>query len=281
MTWLKDLNEFFKERLSNPFFFTFAFFWIIWNWQGIAYFFYSTDDILFRLGCINDTYVDIYRNLLYPLALAIASIILSNGFFLIVEFLPDKFIFKRKKRLYKRLENQFLEKEKVAIAEAKYNIARTEAKTIEELKLQVTTLESTVSKYSKEKSSLDNRINDLLSDINIKTQYIGKLERSVNTETIDRVKLTSFITEVLKIILNINTLDNETIHSMYKQIDESTRNKFYEYYHFKDDLDSELKNFLISNKVNKGYELVPLILIYDFLTKFKTNQHGTSIDKTP
>lgn len=133
MTWIKDFMEFLKERLSNPFLMTFLFFWVIWNWQGLAFFIYSTDDIICKLEYINTFYVDLYKNLIWPLAFAVGSILLSNIFYFGLEYLSNSFVLKRKKSLFKRLTEEFQSKEDLARAEANYNIAKTEARTIDEL----------------------------------------------------------------------------------------------------------------------------------------------------
>ncbi|MCH7396553.1 hypothetical protein MM236_01075 [Belliella sp. DSM 107340] len=202
MTWLKDLNEFFKERLSNPFFFTFLFLWLVWNWQGIAYFVYSNQEVSYRLKHINENYIDIWTNLLNPLGVAIIVIIVSNGFFLLVEYFPDKLILKRKERLYERLAKQFKEKEKVAEAEFKYNLLKTKAIKVDQL---------------------NSEIEDLRRNIDIKDAEIERirtfstnLQEENNTNKTKISQLTTANTSVQNQLMN-EKLINDNVRDLIKE----------------------------------------------------------------
>ncbi|SIS88499.1 hypothetical protein [Belliella pelovolcani] len=257
MTWLKDLNEFFKERLSNPFFFTFVFFWIIWNWQGVAYFIYSNDDILFRLGCINDTFVDINRNIIYPGVLAISTIILSNGFFLLVEFLPDKLILLRKKRLYNRLKLQFDEKQKVAEAEFNYNLKKNNAKTVEELNNEITHLKKTIELNEKEFETIRNDNNTLRLELNKITDSENELKKefkSVQTQLMNERIIINNIKDLLKEWIDLYNIDDDQ---------QQSKTFFLEDY-----INSDLLKVLFKNNQFKGERTKNL---KEFLSRFDNN----------
>lgn len=215
MTWTKDFMEFLKERLSNPFLMTFLFFWVIWNWQGLAFFIYSGDDIISKLQYINDYYVDLYKNLIWPLVFAIGSILLSNIFYFGLEYLTNSFVLKRKQSLYKRLTKQFESKENLAKAEANYSIAKTKAKTIDELNnrieergQEIESLRGLIDQLEKQKTELSLNLNSE-KESHLITKNILADKR------ITELKVKRFINDWFEILLEKDEQEhiNHQIHS--------------------------------------------------------------------
>ncbi|MDO8966367.1 hypothetical protein [Algoriphagus sp.] len=229
MTWIKDFMEFLKERLSNPFLMTFLFFWVIWNWQGLVFFIYSKDDIVTNLQYINSNYADIYRNLIYPLAFAIVSILISNIFYLGLEYLTNSFVLKRKKTLFSRLTEEFNSKEDLAKAEAKYNIAKTEARTIDELNSRIGEREKEIESFKELVNELERQKSELSSSLNSEKQSHLETKNILQHNKDVELKLKRFINDWFEIQLkndekeyishqiHSNIIDNDLVKKAFKE----------------------------------------------------------------
>lgn len=65
-----------KDRVTNPILGAFVISWLIFNWDAIACFLYSTEDIEYRISCAKE-YTNLTKLLCYPLT---SAIVLNVGF---------------------------------------------------------------------------------------------------------------------------------------------------------------------------------------------------------
>ncbi|MCE7058154.1 hypothetical protein LZF95_25955 [Algoriphagus sp. AGSA1] len=229
MTWIKDFMEFLKERLSNPFLITFLFFWIIWNWQGLVFFIYSEDDIIYKIQYINAHYVDLNKNLIWPLVFAIGSILLSNIFYFGLEYLTNSFVLKRKQSLFKRLTEEFQSKEELARAEANYNIAKSEARTIDELNNRIEESEQEIESYRILVDEIEKQRSELSSNLNSEKQSHLETKNVLAQKKEIELKIKRFINDWLEILIEIdeqeyiyhqrhfNIIDNDLVKKVFKE----------------------------------------------------------------
>ncbi|MCH7396554.1 hypothetical protein MM236_01080 [Belliella sp. DSM 107340] len=205
MSWVNDILKFLKERVSNPFFTTFLFFWIIWNWKGIAYFIYSKDDIKDTLNYIVLNYKDWNYNLIYPIVFTIVSILISDIIYFALEYSTNYFSLKRIKKNSDKLKEEYTFRKDYAVEQAQFELALKGVKTIDELKEQVEfhqeeikTLNSTilnlnanVNEKSTEIKEITNREVDLIEKLKLKNEEFNNLEaqsESFKREIINFIK---------------------------------------------------------------------------------------------
>jgi hypothetical protein len=72
---LNSIYDTYKDRLKNPFFRSFLFSWIAFNWKPLSIIIVSKDSIYHRIEVIETCYDPNWYNLIIPLAIAIAYIL--------------------------------------------------------------------------------------------------------------------------------------------------------------------------------------------------------------
>lgn len=244
MTWIKDFMEFLKERLSNPFLMTFLLFWVIWNWQGLAFFIYSEDDIVTKLQYISANYVDLYKNLIWPLVFAIVSILISNIFYFGLEYLTNNFVLKRKQTLFSRLTEEFKSKENLAKAEAKYNIAKTEARTIDELNNRIEEREKEIESSKELVNELERQKSELSSSLNSEKQSHLETKNILLHKKEIELKIKRFINDWFEILIKNDEHEHVHHQRLSNIIDNDIVKKAFKEHMFNGELDNKIKEHL-------------------------------------
>lgn len=169
MVSFKEVNDYFSERLKNPFSFNLIVIWIAWNWKGVSYFLLSSSPIEIRLICVYDYYTDFWYNFGIPILFAFFSLPVINAILWLIEIINKKLIVERKKLLYNRLtiENQGKEawtESKVALRRIKKNV-----KEIEELEKEKESLQT-------KNDELKSNYGDLQEKVTIAQERLKELE---------------------------------------------------------------------------------------------------------
>jgi len=71
----KSIQSVLYERVRSPFSGAFFFSWIVWNWKLIFYLIFSNVLINDRIKFVDENYINIYNNLIYPFASTVFLIV--------------------------------------------------------------------------------------------------------------------------------------------------------------------------------------------------------------
>tara|TARA_B110000211_G_C13946791_1_gene494264 strand:- start:153 stop:812 length:660 start_codon:yes stop_codon:yes gene_type:complete len=123
-----SIYDTYKDRLKNPLFRSFLFSWIAFNWKPLSIIIVSKDSIYHRIEVIKTCYDPNWYNLIIPLAIAIAYILLLPYVMLGLDKLTFFAITRRRKintkiRLNALTDEKNLIEEKEKIEESKKDLA--------------------------------------------------------------------------------------------------------------------------------------------------------------
>lgn len=154
ITESKEFFEVIKERLRNPFYGHFIFFWILINWRPLFIILDFKTSIIDRITLIDENFVSVFYNLLIPFALAVVSYIGQNYLMLYIDRFASDGKRKRKDDFFKNLAKDFEGKTKVAEAQYKYEEAKQNYKNLKALNDQISELKNQVAQLAESNKKL-------------------------------------------------------------------------------------------------------------------------------
>lgn len=193
----RDITDFINERFKNPFLASLSFFWIIFNWKVLGYVFFSSDSIEDKF--INYVlYINEFNLYLFPLIAAFLYSVGSSFAFAGIDFLASKGFHLRKKIYYDKAEIDIKSQERIELAKAHLEEAKTKFKAREELNNKIKSMEALVESKEIKIKELEVLNNDSMKIFNALRDSVNKffkydlLQKSiadfVNTTSIDDMK---------------------------------------------------------------------------------------------
>jgi len=154
MTEAKEFFEVIKERLRNPFFGHFIFFWIYFNWRPLFILLDFKYTIIDRLSLIDENFVSVFNNFLFPFLLAFSSYVGINYLMFYTDKLTSHGKRIRKDLVNKNLILDFEGKKDVAEAQYKYEEAKQNYKNLKSLNDKITELNNQVTQLTEANKKL-------------------------------------------------------------------------------------------------------------------------------
>lgn len=171
-----------EERIKNPFTGTFLASWIVFNWKPLVFFIFSEKNIEQKISYIISNYSDILHIVVYPLASSLFFLFLVPYINLGNESFIKKSKNEREKSLHDdkilRIQRETLEEEEKAKREIQIEIVREQKgrnQQAEELREQITILESDLNREFSEKTEILKKHSDEITKLNSLNKNLQKM----------------------------------------------------------------------------------------------------------
>jgi hypothetical protein len=243
-----------NQRIKSPFFGSFIFSWLIFNWKPIFYFLFSDDKIKDRIILIETQYEDL-GNLTYkPLVLSLIYVVIFPYVNQFIHWLTTKAEYS------KRIEHHKLKKEQI---ENSQELAEEE-KTLEDIRSgnrDISQLNEEISLLSKDNERLketiqnkDEAISDFGEQLDKTTIELQTLRKN---ELIQNKSINSLEKEYFQLFLEYYSFQNSKISSFFPELVENIEIAFDQ-----NTIDPfiisgyiDMKLIKVAKKENRNYEL--------------------------
>ena len=180
--FLGSFKNFVQERVSNPLFVSFLFFWITYNWKLIFYFIYSEEAIEVKLIYLEGiSSVGIINNILIPLIFAGFYVVSMPWLLVGADFALKMVDEKRHKNKIKALTNRAIARRELIQAEADLKEIINSQSAISDLNKKITVIEEGKMELKKEYDSIQEKMRLAMDVISDATSRIDDYEDVVDS----------------------------------------------------------------------------------------------------